>query len=345
MLLRASEESVERTLTIVGAAVLLCVVCVASLVVLNPFHHVPAGRISVTIDSPYVGQGVTAGTALVMHGVKIGAVTQVASLPGGGVRLVTDLQQGPVAGLTDTMNVDFRPINYFGVTGINVVARPGGKVLHNGMRVDTKPLGNFTLQALLSRLGEVSANALTPQLISVIDRGARYTDALNPLFETMVIALTAVADVQRVPTARLLSNATGVGVAFPSYVDSVGSFFDHFIGARSSTPFGAMPQDFWENSVYASIKLGPSALFGSFGRIEVKYVADLLPAVDAVKVLMDPVPVLLRPDDYAATISQLRTRLEKAFAGPPDQRALQVRVVLDRLPGVAGPLAAMGGGR
>jgi ABC-type transporter Mla subunit MlaD len=345
MLLRAPEESVERILTTIGAAVVVCIVCVGFVIVSNPFSGLPLDRISVTIDSPYVGQGVTQGTALVMHGVKVGEVTQVASLPGGGVRLATDLQKGPAAGLTNAMNVDFRPINYFGVTGINVIGHPGGQVLRDGMRVHTLPQGNFTLQALLSRLGEVSAGALTPQLISVIDRTARYTDALNPLVETVMITLSAVADVQKVPTARLLANATGISAAFPSYVDSIGDFFDHFIGARDSTPFGEMSEDFWKNTVYESVRLGPSAVFGSFGRIEVKFVADLLPAVDAVKSLMDPVPALLRPDDFAQKMVQLRTRLEKAFTGPSDQRALQVRIVLDRLPGVAGPLAAMGGAR
>jgi len=126
----------------------------------------------------------------------------------------------------------FPPINYFGVTGINVTAHPGGQVLHDGMQIHSPPPENFTLQALLSRLGEVSAGALTPQLISVIDRSVRYTDALNPLVETMVIALSAVADVQNVPTARLLTNATGISVAFPSFVDAFGDFGDHFIAAR-----------------------------------------------------------------------------------------------------------------
>jgi len=71
MILRAPEESVERTLSIVGAAVLLCIVCVGFVILSNPFGAVSGGRISVTIDTPYVGQGVTHGTALVMHGVKI----------------------------------------------------------------------------------------------------------------------------------------------------------------------------------------------------------------------------------------------------------------------------------
>lgn len=42
---------------------------------------------------------------------------------------------------------------------------------------------------------------------------------------------------------------------------------------------------------------------------------------------------------------ELRTRLEKMYAGTPEQRALQVRILLDSMPGVAAPLAAAGGAR
>jgi hypothetical protein len=237
------------------------------------------------------------------------------------------------------MTIDFRPINYFGVTGINIIAGPGGQAIRDGTHIQTVPLGNFALQALLSRLGEVSAGALTPRLISVIDRAVRYTDALNPLVETMLIALDAVADTQTVPTAQLLANATGVSVAFPSFVDAVGHAGNRFLDGG----FGKLSEADFHGHQYRFSELGSTDLFGSFGRLETKYVDDLLPAVDAVKLLTDPVPALLRPDEFGQTLVELRTRFEKMFAGTPEQRALQVRIVLDSLPGVAGPLGVMGG--
>jgi len=42
-------------------------------------------------------------------------------------------------------------------------------------------------------------------------------------------------------------------------------------------------------------------------------------------------------------VAELRTRFEKMYQGTPEQRALQVRIVLDSLPGVAAPIAAVGG--
>jgi hypothetical protein len=337
MLLRGSQESQDRKLTIAGVAVVLSAIAIGFVVVWHPSASETPARISVAIDTPYVGQGVRDGTAIVLHGVQVGVVKTISSLPGGGVRLQSDLQKGPVAGLTDTMKIEFRPINYFGVTGITLAAGSGGQQLRNGMQITTVPQ-NSTLQAVLSRLGQVSVSALTPRLISVIDRIVQYTDGLTPLLETVLIATHAVADIQTVSTERLLATTTGVSVAFPTFTDAL---------LGSGEDFTAVPRRYndeqWRNGVQEAYRVGSTELFGGFGRLESNYVDDLLPAIDGVKALTDPVPALVRPDDFANTLVQLRTRLQKLFAGNGDQRALQVKIVLDNLPGVAAPLAAMGG--
>ena len=206
------------------------------------------------------------------------------------------------------------------------------------MQIHTVPQPNATLQAVLSRLGQVSVSALTPQLISVIDRAVRYTDGLNPLIETVLIATHAIADVQTVPAARLLTNTTGIAAAFPAFTDAM---------LGSGEEFTAVPRRYtdeqWRNGVQEAYRVGSTELFGGFGRLESNYVDDLLPAIDGIKALTDPVPALVRPDDFANTLVQLRTRLQKLFAGNGEQRALQVKIVLDNLPGMAAPLAAIGG--
>lgn len=347
MLLKASAESEARILAIIGFAVALCCVAVAGqLIVFNPFGGRAAGRISVVIDTPYVGQGVAQGTAVVMHGVKVGEVTAISSLPAGGVRLDADLEKTPVSGLTDAMDIDFRPINYFGVTGINLAAGVGGQTLRDGMQIDTRPKGNFTLQALLSRLGEVSTGVLTPQLIQVIDRATRYTDALDPLIETALVAANAIGDVQTVSSAQLLANTTGLSVAFPSAVDALtdaGSALLH--SDDNYMNYGIMdetPEEF-ENIMIPVLDESSVGLFNAVGQLESKHVSDLLPLINMTKSLADVVPPLIRPEGVAEMLIDLRTRFEKMYAGTPEQRALQVQIVLDALPGVAAPLGVMAG--
>jgi hypothetical protein len=319
----------------------LCLVAVmAPLKLFNPFGGRGPGIVSVVIDTPYVGEGVANGTAVVLHGFKVGQVTRVADLPAGGVRLDADLQSDSVTGLTNTVKLDFRPVNYFGVTGINLIAGSGGQALQDGMRINTIPNGNFTLQALLYRLGEVSAGALTPQLIKVIDRGARYLDALDPLLETMLIAANAVAGVQTVSTAQLLTNTTELSVGMPGFVGSITSAGQFYINSNNHlAQFGL--RDFTDRvHQIRSVGLATTALhvFGDVGKLESSHVGDLLPLIDSIKSLGDVVPPLIRPEGIAQTLVELRSRFEKMYGGTPGQPALNVRIALDSLPGVAGPL-------
>jgi len=327
-------------LRIIGAAAaLICVAVVAVFVVFNPLGGKKKNTVSIAIDTPYVGQGVAAGTALIMHGVKVGEVSAVSRLPLGGVRLDTELQKVPIAGLTDTMSIDFRPVNYFGVTGINLTPSAGGRALGNGTRIATLPTGNFTMQSLLSRLGAVSSASLTPQLINVIDRATRYTDALDPLIETVVVSANALVKVQTVSTSRLLRNATGLSVALPAISDAGLDALDRL----DHSGFDTMTEDFYRNRVLLSTDLGTKALFDRFGMLEGKHMTELLPFIDLAMALTSIVPGLIRPDAIGQELADLRTRFEALYAGAPGQRAVQVHIVLDSLPGVAAPLAAIGG--
>ncbi|MGV0837862.1 MlaD family protein [Mycolicibacterium thermoresistibile] len=346
VLIHGPVDRERRILRLVGLGTVLCASVAAVLALNNPFATRPAGTISVTIESPYVGQGVGQGTAVILHGVEVGEVTTVKSETGGGVRLTADLQSSAVAGLTDTMGVDFRPINYFGVTGINLLGGDGGTPLRDGTRITTVPHGNFTLQALLSQLGEVSTGVLTPQLVQVVERATRYTDALNPLIETALITANSVTQVQTVSTETLLANATGLSVVFPSTVDALVNAGDSLLNddvnweRRSHSDY---TDEEWENLFLPTLELASGGLFADIGKLESSHLRELRPVTDIVKALTDVVPPLVRPEGFAQSMTELRTRFERLYGGTPEQRALQVRVVLDSLPGVAAPLGALGG--
>jgi hypothetical protein len=357
-MLRGSAESQVRVLALIGSAVVFAVIVAVALAVTNPFAR-HDDRMLVVIETPYVGQGVQAGSAVVLHGVEVGRVTSTALVPNGDVRIETTLQKSPVQGLTDAMAIDFRPVNYFGVAGINIIPNSGGRALRDGSELTLTPKGNFTLTELLSRLGDVSAGALTPKLINVIDRVSRYTDGMTPLFETMVTATTAVADVQRVPTAQLL--------AFPPFGNAVIDAavrthkFDYYpehtsvpspasSGSKLYFPYADEAQTpslsdepdayFW--SVYKPfLDLASSGLFAAVGRLEVSHVDDLLPLIGGIKSITDAVPPLIRPEKFAANLVELRKRLETLYGGNGEQRALQVRILLDSLPAVEAPLGVM----
>jgi hypothetical protein len=369
MLLRTSEESQTRILTTIGAGVVfLVVVAIAGYFVVDPANRKPKNVFPISIETPYVGQGVVAGTPIIMHGVQVGEITAVSSQAGGHVRIQADLQSGPTAKLTDAAKIDFRPANYFGVTGINLIPDAGGQPLRAGSLLNVTPKGNFALQALLYRLGELSHQVVTNRLISVVERATRYTDALTPLLETMITVSRTVTNVQTVGTGRLLRNATGINVAFPGFADGLidtgerylysypGLGFDPEQDLRTnpyvSTYDSAMmdqynearhllatdPDTFVFGRAKEWLKGAETDLFSKVGNLLSTHMYELFPVVDQIRILSDIVPKLVPAQDISDTLRELRTRLERMYAGSGEQRALQVRILLDQVPGVAGPV-------
>lgn len=360
MLFRASAEDETRRLTIIGVAVTLCFAIVCLLVITKPFSS-KTDHISVVMDMPFVGQGVATNTPLMLHGVTVGEVTAVESLPSGTVRINADLEATPAASLTESVGVDFRPANYFGVTGINLIPDGAGEPLGDGAVIATTPQGNFTLQALLTRMGSITDSVITPQLVDVINRATQYADGLNPFIETMLVAADSVARVQTVSTERLLRNATGISVAFPAFTDAATAAGYGWNQGSSAVTFKvsgepALPgqelvavigeevtEEYWRERTIPTLDVVANSLFGAIGKLESSHATELLPAVKLTQLLTDTVPALLTPAGINDTLVELRTRFENLYAGSPEQRALQVHIVLDQIPGVQAPINAMGG--
>jgi len=337
MLFRTSEEREARILARVGLALVVGVALAISLAVVNPLSRDAEVRTAVTIDTPYVGQGVVGGTPVLMHGVRVGEVGSVTSRPEGGARLHLLLEPEPTEGLTDTLAMDFRPANYFGVTGVNLIQGPGrGMPLQNGSQLDLVPRGNYTMQAFLTRVGEITNGVVTPELVSVIDRATRYVDGLNPLLETLLLVANTVTKVQTVSTERMIRNIAGISAAAPSFADALTDLADRLDHSGLD-----VDESFFQDRFLATVQLASTGLFGSVGKLLSSHVSDLLPATEIVGTLGTPVPGIARAQAISESLVELRTRLERMYEGTPEQRALQVHIVLDSLPGVAAPLDAM----
>ena len=102
--------------------------------------------------------------------------------------------------------------------------------------------------------------------------------------------------------------------------------------------------EYYDKTFHSSFDTAQSDLFYAIGTLESSHINDLIPVLESVRALTDTVPKILSPDSFAYTLTEMRKRFERMYAGSGDQRALQVRIILDRLPGVAAPLGlAMGG--
>jgi hypothetical protein len=365
----ASEESEKRTLTIIGIVLVASALVVgAVLYFANPFDRQPRDYISLNIDTPYVGEGVANGTPVIMHGVKVGYVSAVTNRPGGGVQIDALVRSASAKGLTDALGIDYRPSNYFGVTGINLLPKDGGQPLSSGSHLTITPDGNFALQALLYRLGGLTHEVINQRLIDVIDRGTRYANGLTPLLETILIVGKAVADVQTVSTERLLRNTAGVSVGAPSWIDGLAGTVDDSLHTGLSDIKLAMGDPLFNHYVTtyddqlkshydSELKLaqtdidtfayGPvkeffyaaaTDLFVKVGNLVSSHTYDLFPVVEELRSITSVVPKIVDADGIGDTLRELHSRLVHMYEGSGEQRAMQVRIVLDEIPAVAAPL-------
>jgi hypothetical protein len=94
---------------------------------------------------------------------------------------------------------------------------------------------------------------------------------------------------------------------------------------------------------YHTTDLLANGLFASVGKLVSSHVDDLFPLIAGLKSITDTGPVLLRPQDVAQKLADLRSRFETLYAGDGHQHAISVRILLDSLPGVAAPLGIVAG--
>jgi hypothetical protein len=186
--------------------------------------------------------------------------------------------------------------------------------------------------------------------------------------ETLFTVTTSVTNVQTVSTAQLLRNTTGIIVPLPGLTDAVVSLLHHWRMTYpaegydpqeeiKSNPFvnlydaelkrhyddnrkllQANPEQFVYGRLKAVLKGADTDVFSAVGKLESSHIYELFPAIELLRIMADVVPKLINPVDIADKLHELRSRLQRMYEGSGDQRALQVRIILDELPGVAAPL-------
>jgi hypothetical protein len=190
----------------------------------------------------------------------------------------------------------------------------------------------------------------------------------------MIQVSTTVTNVQQVSTEQLLRNATAVTVGLPPMMDAAISTGDDYLHTaigvgfdpkrtRDNNPYyqyytdqekkyyddathllATDPEKFVWGRVQEYFVGAQFDLFSKLGDLEKSHIYDLFPVLEETRVMADVVPKVVPAQDFGDTLRELRTRLERMYAGSGDQRALQVRIVLDQLPGVAAPLGLVLGG-
>ncbi|WP_258196538.1 MlaD family protein [Nocardia farcinica] len=341
--IRGDRDRQLRVLAICGGAAAVAVLLVVTVGAWAYTQLTAPQGIRLQLVLPALGPGVEPGSKVLVRGAAVGEVTEVAAVDSGTahVALVLDDELGAI--LTDSLDVDFRPENYFGVTAVNLIERPGGNALTDGRVLHRTAAPDYTMSTMLEQVSLVVDGTLTSSMIATLDEIMRYANGLAPLIRAGIIVAEQMSKTQQHLPTELLLRANDVLVQLPAFGrGAADALYAIYHSAYNQRPDGSLGvDDAFMTETDQALELAASDLFGLAGSLLASHDAELIPLVGAVDEVVAPLPGLLG-DGRMAELNTAIDRLESAFAGTPEQRTLRLRVVLDDVPGLAGPLAQLG---
>ncbi|MEV5835931.1 Mce family protein [Nocardia sp. NPDC052112] len=342
--LRGSDRHQARVVSGAAAAVVAVAAAVlVSAVWVYPRYDKPDG-LPLSVEVPYVGPGVGAGTKVILHGAEVGEVTGLEKTGPATVRMSLTLQPDEIHGLTDSFELDFRPQNYFGITAVNLVGRPGGAALVAGRTINRMPAGDFTMSTMLEKGSLAIDGTLTQSMVATLNKVIRYTDGLTPLIQSGIVFADRVAATQQALPADLLRYANDILAVLPAFsgqaIDTLYNVYDSRYNRRPDGSVGV--DDAFMDYTDAGLGLAANSLFGKAGRLLASHGTELTPVTQLVQALTDAIPHILDGGMAPAKLMTLIDRYNAAFSGPENAKTLNLRVVLDDLPMIAAPLALTG---
>ena len=197
----------QRKARRLAAIAMVCVVAVvAGWQIRDALKHPDVFRIRLFTN--IVGDGVVPGTDVVLSGITIGKVSEIDPTPDGRQLITLALRPSNVAGLTDSLDIDYAPSNLFGISAVVLKRRPGGTALRMSQILDLTAddrVADVTVGTMLRELAASGNEVFTPQLADLARRAATDLKAFTPTLESMISVGRAIADTQRYPSSFLIA--------------------------------------------------------------------------------------------------------------------------------------------
>ncbi|WP_249354049.1 MlaD family protein [Rhodococcus sp. USK13] len=343
--IRGSDEHQTRIVNLAGgSAIVLVVIVLVTAIWIRPLLTKPDG-LRLTVETPHVGPGVAEGTRVILRGAEVGEVTSVEKTDQDKVLIHLSLKPGEVKGLTDSMDLDFRPLNYFGVSAVNLVAKEGGNTLSSGEELQRTAVGDYTMSRLLEEGSHTIDGTLTTSMIATLNKVIRYSDGMTPLIQTGIVLADEVARTQREMPSALLSRVNDILDVMPAFSDqAIQAFYLLFDTKFNKKPDGSFGvNDLMMDRGAAGLDLASKKLFGSAGILLASHSTELTPLTEIARAFATALPNLLDNGTALGKLASLVDQYNNVFSANGDKRVLNLRVVLDDLPSLAAPLSAMAG--
>ncbi|MEV0341826.1 MlaD family protein [Nocardia sp. NPDC050713] len=266
-------------------------------------------RLSVTLLTEHVGEGVGAGVDVRLAGVRVGTVDSVELAGVGRQRIQLALNRSQLPGLTDTLGVAYAPANLFGISEIVLRPGEGGAALTDDVVVDltgdnADRTTDATISSLLHAFGQFTGDVLTPQLAELLSEINVGVKAFTPLLQAVLVTAQSIAETQRVPVPFL---------------------FDQFGSAMKGAPYtlnGAIELLY---SFYSNEFMADPAAQRRFDDTFAMLKNDLLPTLDHT--------LAIGKQHFSGHVTMLAPLLETlaASVAAPARTGSELGVLLDRL--------------
>lgn len=336
-----SEEHRRRTQRRAGVITVI-VIAVLTLViawVIPTVKPKDESVMTVVIDSPNVGPGVETGTEVILRGVPVGKVTELQANQDGTSSITMDLQKSRVHGLRENFTAEFRPKNYFGITGI-AITDPGADDapdLSDGDRILSAGITDATMSTMIQVGSDVVNDTLLPDTIKAVDRVLQYTSAFEPLIHTGVVFADVVAQTQKRTPAYLIDRYNEIVEAIPPFATGVLGALDNFYDSEFRPP-----GDVVQNRFTATMKAIADYFFSLVGTLLKSNEQNLLPLVNTLTELAGIVPGMNLNAYSSVNVQRLVDGMSGVFSGSPGgDQTLKIKVALESLPGLSGPIAGL----
>lgn len=342
--IRGSGSTQNRALTVAGLiASAVIVVAIVATLVLYPRITAPSGT-ELRLVVPTLGPGVKEKSKVLLRGAEVGVVKSVDATSPDTVKLDIVLSDEAIKSLTDSVEVDYRPANYFGITAVNLLAKPGGSPLRAGQTLSRSKVPDFTMSTMIEHGSTVVDGTLDRQMIATLDKVTQYATGLAPLIETMIVVSDNVARTQKQLPSTLLAKMNDLTDVFPDANKETLRGLD----ALTNSVFNRMPDGSrgvdhaYHKLMDDSLTVAADGLFGAVGELLGSHKTELLPFVTSIKYLVDPVGGIMGGPNSMRKLTTVVNKLQSTFAGPPGEQELRLKIVLDSVPSVSQTLSSMG---
>ncbi|NIL80952.1 MlaD family protein [Rhodococcoides kroppenstedtii] len=294
-------------------------------------------RFDVTFDSTSIGDGLAVGSDVKYRGLPVGRVDEIEAVGFGRQRVHAHLEPDVAAVLTDDLTARFSSATVFGATVIELFSEGKGQPLTANATVELgEDSETATVTGVFRRLATLTDVLDADNTNRVADLASRvstnFGDGLKPFFDTAQM----MAETQRSPLSWKLVRGAELGDGLR---ESIGPLVDVIAQVVDSSEYFENPVN-RDRAIKAMNGLGGglSIPLGDLLRENQPYLAPLLDT------LLDVlIPVALSAGTLAPAYQRVPNVLqgvEDAFPTVDGRTQLQLQVIVNSMPTMAGPVEA-----